>query len=275
MSGETTFDPEAFREFEHRGWNRLYRGYHDHWEHLTTQVIPPMLDATGVAQGMDVLDVASGPGYVSAAAAARGARTVGLDLSENMVRLAAGNNPGLRFQAGDAEELPFPDRHFDVVLINFGILHFPDADKALSEAHRVLKPGGRIGFTAWSGPKNSGIGIAMAAVEKEGTLEVDLPPGTPVFRFADHAECARVLGGIGFTDVTSTDTLLTWRLPGPDALMECFREATVRTSGLLDAQDPTVLPAIAAAMTEACKPFDKDGHTDLPMPANLTTGAKA
>jgi len=275
VSDKPIFDPDAFRDFEHVGWNRLYRGYHDHWEHLTTQAIPRMLDATGVAGGIDVLDVAAGPGYVAGAAAERGARTVGLDLSENMVRLATENYPGLDFQSGDAEDLPFPDRCFDAVLINFGVLHFPDADKALSETHRVLKPGGRLGFTAWSGPKNSAIGIAMAAVEKEGTLEVDLPPGTPVFRFADHGECARVLGGIGFTDVACTDMLLNWRLPGPEYLMPHFREATVRTSGLLDAQDPAVLPAIAAAMTEACKPFDKGGHTDLPMPANLTVGTKA
>lgn len=274
MSGGPTFDPEAFRHFEHEGWNRLYLGYHNHWEHLTTQAIPQMLDGTGVTKGMDVLDVASGPGYVSGAASARGAKTIGLDLSEKMTELAAENYPNLTFQLGDAEDLQFPDGSFDAVLINFGILHFPDADKALSEAHRVLKSGGRLGFTAWAGPEGSAIGIAMGAVAKEGTLEVDLPPGTPIFRFADHGECERVLRGIGFNDISSTDIMLTWRLPSPDALMESFRNATVRTSGLLGAQDPAVLPVIAAAMTEACKPFDKGDHTDLPMPAVLTTGKK-
>ena len=83
------FDPEAFRNFEHEGWNRLYLGYHNHWEHLTTQAIPQMLDGTGVTTGMDVLDVASGPGYVSGAASARGNKTIDLDLSEKMAELAA------------------------------------------------------------------------------------------------------------------------------------------------------------------------------------------
>ena len=43
------FDPDAFRDFEHVGWNRLYPGYHDRWEHLTTQAIPRLPDAAGVA----------------------------------------------------------------------------------------------------------------------------------------------------------------------------------------------------------------------------------
>jgi hypothetical protein len=69
--------------------------------------------------------------------------------------------------------------------------------------------------------------------------------------------------------------MLTWRFPSPDALLESFVDATSRTGALLDAQDPAVLPAIAAAMTEGCKPFDKGDYTDLPMPAVLTNGTKA
>lgn len=268
------FDADAFREFEREGWDRLHAGYHDHWEHLTTQAVPPLLDAACVGEGKLVLDVASGPGYVSGAAASRGAATQGLDLSERMVELSRRSYPGLAFQVGDAESLPFEDESFDAVLINFGILHFPDADKALAEAHRVLKRGGRLAFTAWAGPKGSAIGIAMAAVAQEGTLDVDLPAGTPVFRFGDHAECQRVLTGIGFREVACADLMLTWRLSRPDALMSSFSQATARTSGILAAQDPDVLPAIAAAMTEGCKPYVKDGRTELPMPAVLVSGTK-
>ena len=271
---EKTFDPAAFRKFEHEGWNRLYAGYHHHWEHLTTQAIPHMLDATGVTAGKHVLDVASGPGYVSGASAARGAETVGLDFSAKMRNLAAENYPDLTFKRGDAEDLPFPEDAFDAVLVNFGVLHFPDPDKALSEAHRVLKPGGQIGFTAWAGPENSAIGIAMNAIANEGTLEVDLPLGTPIFRFADHSECKRTLSEIGFDEIFCTDMNLTWRLSSPDALMESFQQATARTSGLLGAQDPAVLPAIAAAMAEGCKPYVRNESTEIPMPAVLTTATK-
>jgi ubiquinone/menaquinone biosynthesis C-methylase UbiE len=267
-------DQDAFRKFEHDGWNSLSDGYHDHWEHLTPQIIPLMLERTGVGVGSLVLDIASGPGYAAGAAAAMGARAIGIDLAENMRDLAAANFPDAAFQLGDAEDLPFAGDSFDVVTMNFGVLHFPDAEKALAETFRVLKPGGRLGFTAWEGPEGSALGMATAAIVQEGTVKVDLPQGTPIFRFAEHAECARVLGAIGFEDIASTNTMLTWHLPRADALMESFRQATARMSALLGAQDPAKLPAIKAAMTEACKPFDNGTTTDLPMPAVLTVGRK-
>jgi len=267
-------DQEAFRKFEHDGWNSLSGGYHDHWECLTPQIIPRLLQETGIGDGSQVLDVASGPGYAAGAAAAMGAAATGIDLAENMRDLAAKNFPDVSFQLGDAEDLPFDKGSFDVVTMNFGVLHFPDADKALAEAFRVLKSGGRLGFTAWDGPEGSALGMASDAILQEGTVRVDLPKGTPIFRFADHAECAAVLGGIGFRDTASTDIMLTWQLPRPDALMESFRQATARMSALLGAQDPAKLPAIKRAMTEACRPFDNGTTTDLPMPAVLTVGKK-
>lgn len=274
MSGPL-YDPAAFHRFEHDGWERLSQGYHRYWEALTTQAVPGLLAATEVAKGTHVLDIACGPGYVSGAAAARGATTVGVDFSEKMIVLARSVFSELDFQFGDAEDLPFAEDIFDVVLINFGVLHFPDPDKALAEAYRVLKTGGRLAFSNWAKSENSAIEIAMKAIAEEGSLKVGLPAGTPLYRFADHDECRAVLGGIGFENITCTELPLTWRLPRPDVLMENFRQATARMSGLLNAQDPEVLPAISAAMAEACAPYDQGNVTVLQMPAVLTAGTKA
>ena len=274
MSG-TLYDPAAFHRFEHDGWERLSQGYHRYWEALTTQAVPGLLVATEVAEGTHVLDIACGPGYVSGAAAARGATTVGVDFSEKMIVLARSVFSELDFQFGDAEDLPFAENIFDVVLINFGVLHFPDPDKALAEAYRVLKTGGRLAFSNWAKSENSAIEIAMKAIAEKGSLKVGLPAGTPLYRFADHDECRAVLGGIGFENITCTELPLTWRLPRPDVLMENFHQATARMSGLLNAQDPEVLPAISAAMAEACAPYDQGNVTVLQMPAVLTAGTKA
>ena len=268
------FDPAAFRRFEHDGWERLSEGYHHHWEALTTQAIRRLLTGTDVVKGTRVLDVACGPGYVSGAAAAWGATTVGIDFSENMVALARSIFSELDFQTADAEDVPFAGGNFDVVLINFGVQHFPNPDKALTEAHRVLKPGGRLAFTDWAKSEKSAITFAMNAVAEKGSFAVDLPPGTPLYRFADHDECNTVLAGIGFENVVSTDLLFSWRLPRPDALMETFSQATARMSGLLAAQDPEALPAISAAMAEACAPYNQGDVTVLPMPAVLTVATK-
>jgi len=272
---EAPYDTAAFHRFEHDGWERLSQGYHRYWEALTTQAVPGLLAATDVAKGMHVLDIACGPGYVSGAAAARGATTVGVDFSENMIVLARSVFSELDFQIGDAEELPLADGSFDVVLINFGVLHFPDPEKALAEAYRVLKTGGRLAFTNWAKYENSAIEIAMKAIAQEGSFKVGLPSGTPLYRFADPDECKAVLSGIGFENITCSELRLTWRLPRPDALMDNFHQATARMSGLLSAQDPEVLPAISAAMAEACAPYDQGKVTLLPMPAVLTAGTKA
>ena len=275
MTSPNDIDAEAFRRFEHDGWDRLCRGYHHHWEHLTTQIIPAMLEAAGVTRDTSLLDVACGPGYVSGLASRQGADARGVDLSGEMVKLARENFPALEFQCADAEDLPFQDSSFDVVAINFGVVHFPDADGALREARRVLKPAGRLAFTAWSGPENSAIGFALDAISECGTLGVDLPPGPPLFRFASHEECKRTVLGLGFIACDCTDHLLHWTLPAPDALMDSFREATARTSGLLGAQKPDVIPAIKAAMTARCAPYIERGVAVVPMPAVLAVSAKA
>lgn len=274
MSG-TSYDPAAFHQFEHDGWERLSVGYHRHWEALTTQAVPRMLADTEVARGMRVLDVACGPGYVSGAAAAWGASTVGVDFAQNMVALAQKNFSELNFQTADAEDLPFSSDSFDVVLINFGVLHFPNPEKALAEAYRVLKTDGKLAFTNWAKSDTSAITIAMNAVIKEGAIDVGLPEGTPLYRFADPAECDAVLSEVGFADIVCRELQLTWRLPGTDTLMETFSQATARMSGLLQAQDPNRLPAISAAMEEGCAPYHQSGFTVLPMPALLTLATKA
>jgi len=149
MSGPHTFDPKAWRDFEHAGWQVAASRYHEWLGDVTMQALGPLLDAVGVVHGTRLLDVATGPGYAAAAAAQRGARAVGVDFAAAMVAEATRRFPEVEFRAGDAEALPFPDASFDAVVINFGLLHFAHPERALAEAYRVLLPGGRIGFTVW------------------------------------------------------------------------------------------------------------------------------
>jgi len=120
----------AFRAFEHAGWQGAALRYDDAFGSLTRQAIDPLLDAAEARSGARVLDVASGPGYVAAAAAARGARVTGVDFSLAMVRLARAQNPGVKFRTGNAEALPFRDGSFDAVVMNFGMLHLARPDIA-------------------------------------------------------------------------------------------------------------------------------------------------
>src|SRR5260221_10107605 len=143
-------NPSSFHSFEQSGWQRAADRYGDAFGGLTRQTIPSLLHAAGVKAGTRLLDVASGPGYVAAAAAEVGATAIGVDFSSEMVGLAACLYPGIRFQEGDAESLAFADASFDAVTINFGVLHLARPDAALAEARRGLVPGGRRAWAVWA-----------------------------------------------------------------------------------------------------------------------------
>lgn len=267
---------EAFGAFERSGWEKVGGAYDQLFGALTPQCIAPMLDAVGARPGLALLDVATGPGYLAAAAAARGASVTGLDFSSAMVAQARARHPALRFIEGNAEALPFPDEQFDALTIGFGLLHFPDPDRALAEAYRVLRRRGRIAFTVWAAAdKAVGFGLVAKAVQTHGKLDVGLPEGPPFFRFSAPEECRRTLNALGFTEVHSREIAQVWRFASAEAWIEGIARSTVRTAALLRAQTDVALAAIRAALVDAAKPYSSRGGIELPMPAMLTRGEKA
>ena len=268
-------DPDAFRDFEHAGWKINVSEYEDAFARLTSQAIGPLLDAVGVRQGIRLLDVATGPGYVAAAAAARGARVVGIDFSAPMVARARELNPAVEFQEGDAEALSFPDGSFDAVVMNFGILHLARPEQAISHAARVLRPGGRFACTAWAKPEEAvGFGIVLNAIQAHGNPGVQLPQGPPFFRFSDPVECDRTLREAGLLDVKVTHVPQVWRFNAPDEPLEAFYNGGVRIKAILRAQSGEALEAIRRAVREGAKKFVRHGFIEIPMPAVLASAAK-
>jgi SAM-dependent methyltransferase len=267
---------DSFGAFEHAGWQKVATRYDGLFGHLTTQCIEPMLDAVGARRGVALLDVATGPGYLAAAAASRGAAVTGVDFSSTMVELARGRHPEVRFREANAESLPFPDASFEAVTVGFGLLHFPDPDKALAEACRVLRRGGRLAFTVWAAAdKAVGLGLVTKAVQAHGSLNVGLPDGPSFFRFSNPVECRRTLSGLGCVDVRSSEVSQTWRFPSAEAWIEGVARSTVRTAALLRAQTEEAIGKVRAALIEAAAPYrTDDGAIALPMPAVLTSARK-
>jgi len=274
---EQRADPAAaFSAFEHRGWQRAADAYHGAFGRLTSQAAGPLLDAAGVELGQRVLDVACGPGYLSGIAASRGALVVGADFSPEMLNMAREFHPEIEFRVADAEALPFETASFDAVVMSFVLGHLAHPERAIAEAHRVLKPGGRFAFAWWRTPEHAeAFRLMLDAVRAHGRTDVAVPPGPPFEQFGEFEACAAALEHAGFEDVRVTPQPLTWRLASADELFDAYHDGTVRTAGLLREQTPEAIAAIRAALAESVKPFQRESGLEFPMPCWIASGRKA
>jgi ubiquinone/menaquinone biosynthesis C-methylase UbiE len=158
------------------------------------------VDIAAIASGNRVLDVASGRGAVLFPAAEKvGASgdVVGIDLAEEMVGAtnedAARLGLRVRVKLMDAEHLDFPDAAFDRVLCGFGIMFFPNQERALREFHRVLHPGGQLAVSTWHTHQVKELDLAMTAAGLN-------PPRLPGW-IKEPDQLAQLLSATGFRNV--------------------------------------------------------------------------
>jgi ubiquinone/menaquinone biosynthesis C-methylase UbiE len=118
------------------------------------------VEAAGVAEGDEVLDVACGSGNATIPAALTGAKVTGLDITPELLEAgrenAAQAGVEIDWVEGDAEQLPFDDASFDAVISVFGCMFAPDHQATAAELARVLRPGGRMAVCAWTPDGNIG-----------------------------------------------------------------------------------------------------------------------
>lgn len=104
--------------------------------------------------GMRILDCAAGTGSSTAPLVAAGAEAIASDFSIGMLEAGAVRTSNLNFIAADNLALPFADESFDVLTISFGLRNVADVERALREAYRVTKSGGRLVICEFSHPTN-------------------------------------------------------------------------------------------------------------------------
>jgi demethylmenaquinone methyltransferase/2-methoxy-6-polyprenyl-1,4-benzoquinol methylase len=115
-------------------------GMHHRWRQRAVEL-------SGVGPGDRALDVATGTGDLAIALQRRvGAQgqVIGSDFSEQMLELARRKSSAVKFEWGNALELPYEDDSFDAVTVGFGARNFSDLPAGLSEMARVTRPGGRV-----------------------------------------------------------------------------------------------------------------------------------
>jgi SAM-dependent methyltransferase len=129
-------------------------GHYERIAELIAQGAEQLVALADIHPDEAVLDVATGTGNAALLAAARGARVTGLDLTPELFEIAraraARQDAHIDLVVGDAEDLPFPDGSFDVVLSAFGVQYAPRRETAVAELVRVCRSGGRIALANWT-----------------------------------------------------------------------------------------------------------------------------
>jgi SAM-dependent methyltransferase len=191
--------------------------------HLIRQQGDELVRWSGLGPGDRVLDVAAGTGAASRPAAAAGADVVATDLVPELLavgeRLAEAEGLHLGWRTADAQDLPFPDAGFDVVLSAIGAMFAPDHARVASEMLRVCRPGGTIAMANWT-PDGG-------AARFFGVLAPYLPPaeGTPPTAWGDPVH-VRDLFGDHVTDLETREAAVTVDFDGSAAaLVEVYRRS--------------------------------------------------
>ncbi|HEV7745995.1 MAG TPA: methyltransferase domain-containing protein [Pyrinomonadaceae bacterium] len=163
-----------------------------------------------VAAGAAVLELACGTGRVTRLLYDRigpQGRLVATDLNEAMLNYARqkfGAEGSIEWKQADAAELPFADQSFDAVVCQFGLMFFPEKEKALREVFRVLKPGGKFLFNVWDEIKHND--LPYVTQEIIVNFFADNPPDfyQVPFSLYDPKEIRLRLSGAGFGNIELT-----------------------------------------------------------------------
>ncbi len=207
---------------------------------------------------MRVLDLCCGTGVVAAAAVKRGAAVTGLDFSAAMLAEARRANPQLAFDHGDTEALPYPDGSFDAVVDNFGVHHAPYPARAVAEAQRALRPGGRFAFTTWAAPEeNIAWRLLFDAVRAHGDPDAAKAPPSGG-NLVTVSAVLNLLREAGFAEPRAEPIRRQWLVAEPRDLVAGLARGTVRTAALILAQPPeamtrtTVAPEVSRCRSLPC-----------------------
>lgn len=232
-----------------------------------------LVERVDVGAGDRVLDVACGTGVVARAAAGRvapGGQVTGLDINPAMLAVARAQSSAIDWVAGSALAMPFDEASFDVVLCQLGLQFFPDRAAALSEMHRVLADGGRLGLSVYGPIEHNPATLALAQA-----LDHHLGTGASQTKRAEHVLSYatlvdKLVREAGFCHITiSTEQ----KLVQFSSAAEFVHVQLVATplAGLLAAQLARrgVTEKITADVTAALRPYETADALAFPLEVHV------
>jgi ubiquinone/menaquinone biosynthesis C-methylase UbiE len=194
-------------------WARAATGWGAHRERMQKAFRPVsgwLVDAIEPQPGHRVLELAAGPGdtgFLAAELIAPGGTLISSDFAEEMLDVARARAAELgisnvEFQAINAESIDLPTASLDGVIARWGYMLFADPAAALRETRRILRPGGRVGLSAWTAPAdNPWTAIAMEEARAMAQIEEPDLDAPNMFAFRDPGRIRSLLEETGFTDI--------------------------------------------------------------------------
>ena len=226
----------------------------------------------------DILETAAGTGVVTAALhrALPGSRIIATDLNPAMLEIARERlkSDNVRYQAADAQDLPFDDQSFDLIVCQFGEMFYPDKLAANREAFRLLRPDGRYLLVIWDRlDKNPASKATHEAVEAEFPGDPPAFLARVPFGYADLEIVTADLMAAGFDDLEFETTVHRSKSASAhDAATAMCQGSPLRAE--IEARDRDALDRVTEAAATALKQFEGPEGFDAPMSAHLVIATK-
>ena len=243
---------------------------------LFGQWAPKVADAAQIQPGQRVLDVACGTGILAREVASRTGPTgyvAGLDPNTGMLAVAKQLAPAVEWRQGAAESLPFPDRSFDVVVSQFGLMFFTDRRQALCEMLRVLTAGGRLVVAVWDSLANiPAYAAEVALVERIAGRRAADALRAP-FVLGDRQHLATLFADAGTASVEVTTRHGTAQFPSIRVMVEADLRGWLPVMGVILSEDQ-----IGRILQEAEPVFGSyvtaEGRVAFDSPAHIVRAVK-
>lgn len=233
-----------------------------------------LAERAALLQPDHILETAAGTGIVTRALnrAVPRAQIVATDVNPMMLEAAAQHlaSDRVSFQPADAQDLPFADASFDLVVCQFGVMFFPDKVRANEEARRVLRSNGHYLLVSFDRLERNP--VPQTAGNAVGALFPDNPPAymeRGPFSYADPALIEHDLLAAGFTHIKLETVSLTSRVSARDAAQGMVLGSPLRSE--IERRDSSALDRALNAVTAALARWDGN---DAPMSAHVVTATK-
>jgi len=274
------YTDDSYRDYTRTAWNesaqkytKLLRNLEPYGFDLLARVDPKVRERC--------LDIATGPGEPAMSLARMvglDGKVTGIDLSEQMVELAAEaakvrRIPNAEFRVMDAEKMDFPDETFDLAVSRFGFQVFTNPETVAKETLRVLAPRGRIGVAVWSTAEKASaihavVGPMLEFAEPDETGYLPTP-----YELGGPGEMVKLFEDAGFQETKEVRKTHTMAFKDEDEYIEVFVEGTPLGHSLRE-EDPPVQKKILSRTRENLRRWRTRGGIEIPCECVIVTAHK-